>query len=283
VGGSLYYAANTEPWDRAFSEGYDWVRLGENIAGGYTNGQATDDGWFRSMGHRTNMIDDTILEIGVGYVFYIPSAFGTYWVADFATRYLSAEHFFTGTVFDDVNGSRAYDEGEGVGGIEVRLRTPVGVHTWFDRTTAAGSFAIPIQDVADGALVEVLLKNTSGAARTLHIPVDYSRLATVTLGSGQSYAYGTFTQPSTQRNVGFRDVSAYLLRPSVMLPVSFPGRWVGVLVWDAGAAQWIVSENQYAPSRITVRDIEMNRWYHVGLFDYFAGTWAFGEWFGRLQ
>jgi uncharacterized protein YkwD len=79
-----YFAHNSpegqEPADRIELAGYEWSRLGENIAFGYRTPMEVVDGWLDSPGHCTNIMNGAYVHMGVGYV-----ADGPFWVQDFGT------------------------------------------------------------------------------------------------------------------------------------------------------------------------------------------------------
>jgi uncharacterized protein YkwD len=50
---------------RASQAGYDWSRVGENIAWGYPTAAAVMDGWMNSEGHRANILNAGYTEIGL--------------------------------------------------------------------------------------------------------------------------------------------------------------------------------------------------------------------------
>src|SRR5437870_2000382 len=73
VPGSLYYDPTNQPnpWDRMFAEGYSWNNAGENIAAGYTSAEAVYATWWNSStGHRANMYNSALREIGIGYYYW---------------------------------------------------------------------------------------------------------------------------------------------------------------------------------------------------------------------
>ena len=53
--------------DRVSATGYDWTRLGENVAAGYTTPEAVVAGWMNSTGHRENILNPEFTHLGVGY------------------------------------------------------------------------------------------------------------------------------------------------------------------------------------------------------------------------
>ncbi len=77
VTNSLYYNPITQPnpWDRMSAEGYSWNSAGENIAAGYSGAEAVYVGWWNSAGHRANMYNGSLREIGNGYYNWSASTF----------------------------------------------------------------------------------------------------------------------------------------------------------------------------------------------------------------
>jgi uncharacterized protein YkwD len=77
------------PWDRIRATGYEYSRAAENIAAGYPTPQHVMDGWMASDGHRANILNCALLEIGVGYVNLSPDTgsvnYTHYWTQVFAT------------------------------------------------------------------------------------------------------------------------------------------------------------------------------------------------------
>jgi uncharacterized protein YkwD len=64
--------------DRIERQGYSWRRLAENIAFGHRTPSAVVDGWMNSSGHRANILNCDLAEIGVGFHnFYWTQNFGT--------------------------------------------------------------------------------------------------------------------------------------------------------------------------------------------------------------
>jgi uncharacterized protein YkwD len=78
--------ANPDGWgpgDRLDNAGYNWMNYGENIGGGYSSPELMSNGWMNSSGHRANMLDPELTEIGVAYV--AGGFYGHYWTALFST------------------------------------------------------------------------------------------------------------------------------------------------------------------------------------------------------
>ncbi|MCE9558245.1 MAG: CAP domain-containing protein [Armatimonadetes bacterium] len=75
------------PKDRIESFGYlDWARLSENIAGGYFTPEEVVAAWMKSPGHRANIMDPKVKEIGLAFYYDPSSRHGYYWVQNFARR-----------------------------------------------------------------------------------------------------------------------------------------------------------------------------------------------------
>jgi len=93
------------PWDRMNSAGYFYNYAAENIAAGYSSPAAVMSGWMGSSGHRANILNVSLREIGIGYVYQsgdlatvrldangdcVPDGTGGpyrhYWTQNFGTR-----------------------------------------------------------------------------------------------------------------------------------------------------------------------------------------------------
>jgi hypothetical protein len=65
-----YWSHNTPagnpPWTFVTATGYNYEKLGENLAAGFTDSQATVNGWLASPEHRANMLDPDYTEVGFG-------------------------------------------------------------------------------------------------------------------------------------------------------------------------------------------------------------------------
>ena len=66
-----YWSHNTpdgkSPWTFVVAKGYSYQKLGENLATGFNNEQATINGWMASPPHRENLLDSAFTEVGFGY------------------------------------------------------------------------------------------------------------------------------------------------------------------------------------------------------------------------
>ena len=63
---------------RATRAGYEWRKIGENVASGTTSPERAMQLWMNSSAHRANIVNCAFRHIGVGRV-------GGYWTQDFAT------------------------------------------------------------------------------------------------------------------------------------------------------------------------------------------------------
>ncbi|MGI1663408.1 CAP domain-containing protein [Palleronia sp. KMU-117] len=140
----------------AFTGSWTW---GENLAWTGTTGtmnlnSAIDQhhrGLFLSPGHRTNLMNETFREIGIGQEAGKFLSNGTNWNASMLTEKFAksgSSVFVTGVVYDDLDGNDFYTIGEGRGGAVFRIG---GLS---DTTETAGGYALKIAPSA-AALVEI--------------------------------------------------------------------------------------------------------------------------------
>jgi hypothetical protein len=251
------------------AEGYSWNNAGENIAGGYIGSDAVYVAWWNSTGHRVNMYNSALREIGNGYYNWSASTYRNYYTMDLGSSVNNC--FFTDTLFNDANGDGVYQQTEAVPGVAIRLLVGNSVAAFYDISTAVGSFAIPVQSLASGASVQVVLSNTTSSSLTLSLPQDYQNYSTFSLAPGESRAYGTFTQPATTRNIGLRDVIPLQVPvlSSPLLTITPVGsniqlQWVSVLglqyqpQWTSDFIMWNGLTNTFLPgtgSNMTYVDV----------------------------
>lgn len=225
IPGSAYYnsATQPEPWDRMRAEGYSYSTAGENIAAGYNGAEEVYVGWWKSTGHRQNMYNASMREIGNGYFYLSSSTYRGYYTMDLGAA--GGSCFFTDTLFRDANNNGVYDQGEGVSNVVIRLIVGGVPATYCDTPTAVGSFAIPIQSISAGATAQVTLSNAAAAAVTVSLPRDYSTSTAVVLGAGETRVIGTFIKASGLRNAGFRELQpvSTITAPRVTLTRSASG------------------------------------------------------------
>ncbi|MFD4641864.1 CAP domain-containing protein [Lentzea sp. NPDC058436] len=63
-----------------------WTRAAENVAAGQQNAAAVVRSWMNSSGHRANILNCALRDIGVGYAYRQGTTYGHYWTQDFGTR-----------------------------------------------------------------------------------------------------------------------------------------------------------------------------------------------------
>ena len=73
----------SSPLDRIKRTGYSYRSAAENIAAGYRTAGDVVQGWYNSPGHRQNMLNCHLHEIGVAYA--DGGSYGRYWTQVFAT------------------------------------------------------------------------------------------------------------------------------------------------------------------------------------------------------
>lgn len=70
-------------WDRAVAAGYAYRKVAENIAAGQRTAEEVVRGWMESPGHRANILDRDLTQIGVGRA--EGGSYGVYWTQVFGT------------------------------------------------------------------------------------------------------------------------------------------------------------------------------------------------------
>jgi uncharacterized protein YkwD len=73
------------PFDRMTAAGYRYSTAAENIAAGQRTPQDVMTAWMNSAGHRANILNCALKQIGVGYATGSSSQYGVYWTQDFGT------------------------------------------------------------------------------------------------------------------------------------------------------------------------------------------------------
>jgi len=233
-----YYPLGSDPSQRARQEGYTNTITGyyENLAWGArgstigypaygetpqnVHGGLFVDNTAISRGHRQAILNANATEIGLG-AYRTNSYDGYYWTEDYDVQDFGrngTNHFFTDTLFHDANTNGVYDEGEGVGGIAIRLWDGANEAARFDCSQSSGSMAIPINDLPDGRWIEVRLQNTNAATQRLSIPLGWSTLGEIELTNNEIFSAGYFRQPYGITNLGFRN-----LEPLVTTSISRTG------------------------------------------------------------
>jgi len=84
-----YFSHNSRtgktPAARMTAAGYRYSRAAENIAAGQPNADAVMIAWMKSPGHRANVLNCHLTQLGVGYAVNPASTYKTYWTQDFGT------------------------------------------------------------------------------------------------------------------------------------------------------------------------------------------------------
>ncbi|MDJ0690009.1 MAG: CAP domain-containing protein [Xenococcaceae cyanobacterium MO_188.B32] len=69
--------------------GYQYSTAAENIAAGYQTPEAVVEAWMGSAGHRANILNPDLTEIGVGYEYLANDTgsvnYNSYWTTTFGT------------------------------------------------------------------------------------------------------------------------------------------------------------------------------------------------------
>jgi len=82
---SHYSRTGRSPFDRMRAAGYRYSRAAENVAAGQTTPDTVVAAWMRSPGHRANILNCGLRQIGVGYARNTASRYRHYWTQDFGT------------------------------------------------------------------------------------------------------------------------------------------------------------------------------------------------------
>jgi uncharacterized protein YkwD len=75
----------TGAFERITAAGYTWSGAAENIAAGQSTPAAVMKTWMNSAGHKANILNCGLTELGVGYAAGSGAAYGQYWVQDFGS------------------------------------------------------------------------------------------------------------------------------------------------------------------------------------------------------
>ena len=70
------------PFQRMTAAGYPYSMAAENIAAGQATAAAVMAAWMASEGHRANILNCGLTQIGVGMFHKAGSQYGTYWTQD---------------------------------------------------------------------------------------------------------------------------------------------------------------------------------------------------------
>ncbi|MCP3804428.1 CAP domain-containing protein [Allokutzneria sp. A3M-2-11 16] len=76
----------SNPGHRIARAGYQARSWAENIAAGYRDAETTVREWMNSPGHRRNILNCKLRELGVGYVSQSGTRYTRYWTQNFGSR-----------------------------------------------------------------------------------------------------------------------------------------------------------------------------------------------------
>lgn len=155
-------SGGTNAGNRITAAGYTWSGYGENVysyADSVWHGHAgfevdwgnnPPSGMQAGRGHRANIHSGTFREVGIGVIagtktVGMNTVGPLVVVQDFATR-SGITPLITGVVYEDGNANNAYDPGEGVGGVTIRVYTvPGGTEVaYYAVSASAGGYAVPV-------------------------------------------------------------------------------------------------------------------------------------------
>jgi serralysin len=178
-----------------FAGSWAW---GENIAWATTRSPAglqdeallLHTNLMNSSGHRANILNDNFREVGLGFeVGDYGGREGAFLTEDFARSGSSA--FLTGVAFDDQDGDRAYDVGEGLGGLTLTAVSSTGA-TYTTTTYAAGGYDLVLPSSTytvtfSGSGIQTTSMQTTVGARNVKLDL----IDPATNGSGNPPASNT--------------------------------------------------------------------------------------------
>jgi len=202
----------TSATDRIFAAGWDSATngfaTGENISfrasTDSANGQTMEtidahhSGLFQSSGHRTNILNETFSEIGIGQSVgaFTTSSGTTFPFTSMATQNFAdgGRTFLTGVIIDDQDGDRFYDVGEGLGGVSIMAVGVTGTFSavsWgsggYSLELVAGTYSVTL---SGGDLGGVIVQNVTIGEDNVKLDGIKSDAA------GSGVASGTFTGTS---------------------------------------------------------------------------------------
>ena len=154
----------SSPGQRAVRAGYPTQSVGENIYmdAGYSSYAAEavarrlNDGWFKSSGHRANMLNRNWTQFGGG-VHVVTSSRGSVHGTELFGRH-DAGPFVTGVVYRDTNNDGEYNVGEGLSGVTVSigsLQATTNEFGNYELRVSSGSHTISASGEAFGTPIAV--------------------------------------------------------------------------------------------------------------------------------
>jgi len=97
----------SSPAARIRAAGYPWITWAENVAVGYATPAAVMNAWMNSPGHRRNILNPNVREIGIGVAQSPGTRWGIFWCQDFGNRNGAVTPPETDTPESDLGGSES--------------------------------------------------------------------------------------------------------------------------------------------------------------------------------
>jgi Ca2+-binding RTX toxin-like protein len=178
-------AGGSSPGDRMKAAGYvfsgSWT-WGENIALrsgtiSATTVELLHEQLFESAGHRVNLLNASFRETGLGLAQGEYKGFTATDVTEVFAKSGSAV-FLTGVAFDDRDGDRFYDPGEGLGGVSLSIRNTAtgavaGTTTWsaggYQLALGAGTYEVTF---SGGGLASPVVKSVTVGSVNVKLDLD---------------------------------------------------------------------------------------------------------------
>lgn len=170
----------------AFTGSWTWgenisIRWGSGVGESAGTVEGFHDGLFKSPGHRTNILSDAYKEVGIGIgVGEYKGSTGADATQNFARS--GSASFLTGVAFDDKDGDSFYDPGEGLGGLDVAVKSSAGA-TYSTKTWDAGGYqlALPAGDYtvtfSGGGLASSITKTAKMGSANVKVDLDLDVVA----------------------------------------------------------------------------------------------------------
>lgn len=190
-------AGGSMPWDRAADQGYIRAMVGENISVRMSSGssfatvptvEAHNSGLFKSAGHRQNLLNEGFRDVGLGLETGPFRYQGGNWTGSMLTEVFGARMegvaLVTGVVFQDGDGDRFYDIGEGRGGARFTI---AGVTT---SSSAAGGYGL---EAGNGSAVAISGTTASGKAFTARLDMSHGNVKLDILNDREFLTSGSLT------------------------------------------------------------------------------------------
>ena len=174
--------AGSTPTERMMAAGYvfagNWSS-GENIAWAGTTSNTINltqyalihhEGLFKSPGHRVNILGTSFREVGVGQKQGYFMSNGTNYLSSMLTENFArsgTNYFLTGVIYDDKNGNKFYDVGEGLD------RVTISVNGRSYPVYASGAYAIPL---GNGTYDLVISGGSLGSLMNYRVQINNANL-----------------------------------------------------------------------------------------------------------